>query len=313
MNDKKNDIIKIYNFSASTIFTIIGIIGNTIVIYILTKPNFRKESTFRFLIISTIGSSIKLSATWPSSFYQSAILDDLNCKILSYMGFLIGRFPPWINGLGSIDRYISVKYPQKFKFRNQFKYQALAVLIVFIALIFLDLPFYFYVGKQLNRTSCEEINPEAGIFLNIYYLILTILIPVTISLVTAYLTSKQLIKHKKKLHIVNFKKEKQHFYVLLGINILFTFSQIPYILFLSICVIMKMEFFGTLVYYIVYSLTNVYVSFDIIIYFISNKLFRKQCLYLIGFYFKKKKTSEIIELTEIRDVKLTHYKKFYFF
>ena len=305
--------IKIYNFSASILFTVIGIVGNTIVIFILTKPRFRKESTFRFLIISTIASSIKLLTTWSITFYETVLIDDLKCKILSYLGFLIGRFPPWVNGLGSVDRYVSVKYPQKFKFRYQFKYQALAVLLVFIALIFLDLPFYFYVGGKLNKTVCEEINPQAGIFLNIHYVLLTLLIPVTVSLVTAYLTSRQLIKHKRKLHILNFKRGKQLFYTLLCINTFFTISQIPYINLLSICVIMKIEFFGTLGFYIVYSLTNIYVSFDILIYFITNKLFRKQCLNLIGFHLRKKKTSEIIELTEIKSVKLTHYKKFYFF
>ena len=78
--------IKIYNFSASILFTVIGIVGNTIVIFILTKPRFRKESTFRFLIISTIASSIKLLTTWSITFYETVLIDDLKCKILSYLG-----------------------------------------------------------------------------------------------------------------------------------------------------------------------------------------------------------------------------------
>ena len=312
MNHNK-EVMKIYNISTSALFTLFGLFGNTIVIFILTRRKFLRETTFRFLIVSTIGGSMKLLLTWPITFLDSNATDDYTCKLASYFGFLIGRFTPWMNGLSSLDRYISVKYPQKFKFRNQFKCQALAVLILLTTLILIDLPFYFYVGKPINQTVCSPINYEAGIVLDILYVLLTILIPVTISLVTTYLTSKHLIEHKRRLYIVNFRREKQFFFILLGINTLFIMSQTPFIVLIVVCCVLKTDFFGTMAYYIVYSLTNVYVSFDIIIYFISNKLFRKECLFLIGFYSKKKIKSEIIELTENYRVKLTHYKKFNFF
>ena len=51
----KNDIIQNkFNLSCAIVLTIIGLIGNSIVFYIFTRPKFLKVSFFRYLIFETI-------------------------------------------------------------------------------------------------------------------------------------------------------------------------------------------------------------------------------------------------------------------
>jgi hypothetical protein len=48
----------------TVIFSLIGIVGNSLIFYILTKKKFLKESIFRYFIVSEIISCIALIFVW---------------------------------------------------------------------------------------------------------------------------------------------------------------------------------------------------------------------------------------------------------
>ena len=278
-----NNIQTILNLSLSTTFTMIGILGNTIVLIILSRPEFRKESTFRYLIVSTLGSTVKVFFTWPLGFPDFFMITqiDLVCKIVSYTSFIAGRWMPWVNSLSAIDRYLAVRFPHKLKWRTQAKCQAIAVIAVFVLLLLLDLPFFFYVEKPLNQTGCV-VDQENGMFIGAWNILITIVIPVTTMIIFTYLTTRRLIKRKRHFNKRDFTMEKRYFKVLLWLNIYLIICYLPFSIIAAITTILKIEFFGTVAYNITAIFTNSYASLDFFVYLSSNKLFREYVFRSVG-------------------------------
>ena len=107
-----------FNLVTAILFTVFALIGNCLVIFVLTKPKFLEVPLFRYLIVATIVETISVSFIWASGFPNVFGINsyDINCKMYVYLSFVFLQFGPWINVLGSIDRYLSVKHPTKFYF-----------------------------------------------------------------------------------------------------------------------------------------------------------------------------------------------------
>ena len=97
------------------VLSVIGIFGDSMVFYIMTRPKFLKESIFRYFIVSEIFSSFQLVLSWfytlrhiplLSSFFFNTYL----CKIFIYFLFTCYQCYPWISVLNSIDQLLSLKY-----------------------------------------------------------------------------------------------------------------------------------------------------------------------------------------------------------
>ena len=56
-NDTGFDI-DAFNMASSLTITIASLIGNSIVFYILTRPEFLKQTLFRYMLIATISDAI---------------------------------------------------------------------------------------------------------------------------------------------------------------------------------------------------------------------------------------------------------------
>ena len=113
-----------FGFVSSVTMTTIAIIGNTAVILILSKKEFRKEPLFRYLFVCTILDILNVCLIWPSLFQNQLRISKLIWACLSYYYFntVIGVFISWIQALVTLDTLILVKYP-KSQFRKNYKYQ----------------------------------------------------------------------------------------------------------------------------------------------------------------------------------------------
>jgi hypothetical protein len=122
-----------FNLTTAITISIIGLVGNTLVFYILTRPKFLKQSIFRYFLVTTGNNSFVLLTMWfycmPDLFLMNS--NSLSCKLTQYFGYLFYQFCPWIIVLNSFDRYLSVHFPTKFEFRTKLKYQVLALSIIF--------------------------------------------------------------------------------------------------------------------------------------------------------------------------------------
>jgi hypothetical protein len=57
-----------FNLVTAILFTVFALIGNCLVIFVLTKPKFLEVPLFRYLIVATIVETISVSFIWASGF-----------------------------------------------------------------------------------------------------------------------------------------------------------------------------------------------------------------------------------------------------
>ena len=275
------------------VLTIIGIIGNSLVFYILTRKKFLKESIFRYFIASEIVASLSLVLVWMH--YVPILLKwdvpVLFCKIYSTMLSVFYSFYPWISVLNSIDRLLTLKYPFGFKFIKKFKYQASALLIVLLALILVNIPRVLYIEKKENPKLCVFNDLKIGLFISVENLFISNIIPLIIMLISTFLIISFLIKQKRKLiqNRINYRREKDFIKSVLTMDLWFILLYSPY------CILFVLRFLMNSNYSNNTDLWNLLLDSSIIlayfetscnffVYLLCNKLFRRYFFSFIRYY-----------------------------
>ena len=154
--------------AAVFVFTIIGLIGISISIYILTRDKFMKVLMFRYFLLCEIMNLIFFVYIW--SWYIPILfkwnIASLYCKLWEYTGYTLYSMYQWINSLNSVDRLLSFKYSLNYDFRKKFKYQALAVAITFLFSLIINTPYYVYFDIK-NSTICGFQDTEAEFYVHL--------------------------------------------------------------------------------------------------------------------------------------------------
>jgi hypothetical protein len=210
-----------------------------------------------------------------------------SCKLFYYKGNIFLSITPYLNVLTSLDTYFAVKYPTKYQFRKELKYQLMVILFLFSLLSLLHLPEVFMLNVYPDY-GCGIINSEPKFILNLYNLCLEILIPFIFMIILNFSTFKKLVSLKKQTNQRSFNDAKKLFKVSSSMNLFFLLTNLPYWIYCLIFYISS-YYFSALTYTLLYFLTVFYYSCDIIIYFIANRLFRKHCLSLSKFFIRKKR------------------------
>lgn len=300
---KNIDPIVIYNFNlfSNGILTAIGLVGNTLVIYILLQPEFIKISMFRYLIAATIFDTWNLLLCWPSIFPDAFFVNQLSlsCKLYLYLFYIPFSASPWTFSLSSIDRYLSVKYPAN-KTKNKFKYQLLAIILVTISISLVYIPFYIYHDiDTVNGTGCVPTSFLIEFYLDLLDTVVSTVIPFTIMIVSTCLISYQLVTQKAKLqqNKKKFEKEMQLIKTLCIMDIYFLICNLPYCVLTVVDDLMGINYFGTFAFYVLNALTYVFSSCDFFVYLIFNKLFRKHFFSMISCCRKKEVTNQSANTT----------------
>jgi hypothetical protein len=272
-----------FNLVTAILFTVFALIGNCLVIFVLTKPKFLEVPLFRYLIVATIVETISVSFIWASGFPNVFGINsyDINCKMYVYLSILALQIGPWINVLSSIDRYLSVKHPTKFHFRKQFKFQAYFVVIICGSLILINIPYFVY--SKVSGNICY-IDLLAGLYLTIFlngnmHCILPSICMVTMNGMTIY----QLIVYRKKHNKTNFYKEVQFAKVLFSSNLVFVILNLPFTIYIVVQLILGVNFFVTFGYRVVVVLQKFDYSCIFIVYYFSNEHFRQEVQSILGF------------------------------
>jgi hypothetical protein len=102
----------IFSIVTSIMVTTISFIGNTAVILILSKQEFKKEPLFRYLITASIFDTVNAIMIWPANYLDIFLKNQINwiCKCFTLMNNVLGTFSSYINILVSIDTLMLVKY-----------------------------------------------------------------------------------------------------------------------------------------------------------------------------------------------------------
>ena len=159
-------------------FTVLSFILNFITINILSRPKFLKESIFRYFLVNEVFATVGLVLSW---LYLVPKINNWDvplifCQLFSSMLHILYNFYPWISILNSIDRLLSLKYQGKFKFIKKFKYQFLALSLIFISSFLINIPRFFYAGFS-NVTLCFMNDLQIGLYLDIESLFISIVVP----------------------------------------------------------------------------------------------------------------------------------------
>ena len=192
-----------------------------------------------------------------------------------YFGYLSAEVGNWVIVWSGIDRYISVKYPKRYPFRDNLKFQILIVLIMIIIGMLINIPYAIQV--DLISQSCQVVDFSLAFYQSISITLLSTFIPGILMIVFTVLIFKILANQKSKLH-QDHRKENSFLKVLVSLYILFLISYMPYCICAIISYIWKITFVGSVLYQVTNYLGSVYTSFDFFIYFFSNRLFRQYCL-----------------------------------
>ena len=273
-----------FNMATGSVISIVGLIGNLLVLLILTRKQFRNVSMFRYYSVETAIETLQILIIWiyyfPDFFYFNE--NELVCKLIQSGSTLLLVFVTWMPPIISIDRFVSVKYPNQFLFRNKFKFQLTLIACLLLASSIASIPLYYFdkITSVANVTQCGyNENPWTGFTINISLLVLSIFVPFTISITFSCLTAQQLIHKRKKLNVKNFKKDQRLLKVLIAMDLFYFICNTPFGVFIILNSIFSMEGYYPSSMVIFYDISNfmfyVNQSFSFFVYFLSNKQFRR--------------------------------------
>ena len=92
--------------SMISIYSFFGFFGNPLLMFIVTRPQFRDKSLFRFLAISSFFNMWRL-IMWIMATFSSTIginSSPIACKMFYYFGYLPHESSTWIELWSGIDR-----------------------------------------------------------------------------------------------------------------------------------------------------------------------------------------------------------------
>ena len=229
-----SDIIELVtNFYgiATVLFIIIGLIGNSLIFYILTRPKFLKVSAFRYFLVNDVIDmiGIALVIAWIIQSKINWVTTALFCKIWEYIGYTCYNIYPCINALNSIDRILSIKYARRFSFRKKFKFQAFVVSIIIFILMSYDAIYFYYVNLSPIYVCGFSENYFTAFYVYLSNILLTNLLPFCISMISTSLILHYLINHKKNSRLTkNFKREVSILKSVLAMDIWFYVCYMPF-------------------------------------------------------------------------------------
>ena len=213
-----------FNLSAEWIITIVGLLGNSVVLFILSRKKFRHISMFRYYFVSVVFDSIRILTLMP---HNLADLFRINVysivfKLANYTSNVIALFVSFINIIASVDRYVNTVHHHKYKIHRRIKFQVVILSAALVLSFGIEFPLLFFEDKVLitNYTSmCESVNPLISFAIDMSQSVFLTMIPFMTNLVLNCLTGCQLIKKKICLKRGTFKKEKKLFKMLVSIEI----------------------------------------------------------------------------------------------
>lgn len=218
--------------------TVFGTIGNLFSFLIfLDKRFWSTPMGFYNAYVAIIGILIQYLGSL-KYFFQVVTANPQNtsiiwCKILTYTIRPLDEIAAWIQLTITLDRYISVKYPQRFQFFRKRWFQTLIISIITIAFFMYQIPVavtYGYYDQSTNSTKLVCFTKYIAVFIlnDTGLLVLYCIIPFTVMLYLTISLSIHLIRSKKKLKLSGKnKKEYQFAFLTIIQNIVFFVMSLP--------------------------------------------------------------------------------------
>ena len=293
-------------------YSILAILPAGFILNIMTSLIFlrKKFSTttmgFYYTIIALVNNilAIIVMITYLSPKFGDDFLlvSDLSCVFLTFNVRLFAQMSSWLNVFITVDRMVSITYPNKYPFLKNKKKLTLLMLVLFFMLVALNIPNFFFkveaefeFNSTTNLTEVTKYCTSDDLVVRVrdtIVLVFRIALPIFLMvLMNIYLVYK-LFKLRRKFRSKSELKKEYHFAVsIFAMNVLYTLSLIPSfiaIIFLNLFDYDETSLIGTKkqaiiqFYFSLAILISSYsVSFPFFINLGFNKIFRSECVYLV--------------------------------
>lgn len=271
--------------------SIIGLIGNPFAAFIYLNKVFQNQS-FRVyypvvLISGTIPLVIGSSTYWAHFLFTP---NSIYCKIIIYFNNVTPIFASWMLAILSIDSAFYLFYPNKFNFLRKYKFQLGIILVSYTISSALVIQLVVLITPDPLITSvmnCVYYAPnyyDLRIYFTVYFLLYAI-VPFIVMIATSILMIKKLESINKNANRTGTKKRRRFARTILGSNLYFIASILPYcIVNISVLIIQYVFVVIPLDIFAYMSLANsianiilyIYYSTQIIIHVFCNRLFRQR-------------------------------------
>ena len=292
------------------ILEVCAVFGNTLVVIIYNTKRFRNQSMSRYLMVQGVFSTIFANLHWAYSLSLDFAFSEFVCRYLLFVMMAFYQLTSIVSSIISIDRFISVKYPKGFTFKNNLSFQIIFILVSFVASLLIETPYAIYSVPVRNgnfTTTCGFNPPTSGDILSMNMLVTCSLIPfaiMTVSSIGIYILLKRSKTRISKSS--DLKKEFNMFKTLMGLNLFFFICNAPLCMFVFLKSYVTMLIMYPLVIVAGYCL-EIGCSLLFPVHFLTNKLFRTVFFDMIGRHqvnSETKTTRSKLDLKSISKIKI---------
>ena len=231
-----NFLIEKMVFYSVIIMPTIGIFTNILNIAICMRKKLRTSllgyynfliSTFNILLF--IDSSI---VYLPPAVYQKDLSNSMDflCWSLSFISRVLPQMAIWINVFLMIDRFLSVSFPGRFRFKNDRKKLSWIMFSLFIALVILNISNVFYkITIQTNEIKvCSAINLII-LIRNMEIALFGVILPTLFHIIFSIILILKLYQTRRNLNLnMTVKRDRRFTLIVLALNVLFCLTELPY-------------------------------------------------------------------------------------
>ena len=301
----KLNLTKQINLYSSLVFFTIGFVFNSISLIIFNRGPFKKLGIgflFTILTFLEIGSIIDGWVIYllpPSLNFTIEGLSEFTCRFLTYLRRVILHCTSWSHVIITLDRYLTVKFSQKFINYKTKKNIIVTHLVFFSIIALIDIENLFYEIKITNSTTNSTFvkitstctaNYAIGFSSNLISVILRNFLPFLIMIILNIAMCLMIFESKKKIKNRSQKKEMNFTLSVIALNFIFFVFYTPLsISYIMVCyyqysVVVPAWFLSEINFInnITIVLSFIYNSLPFFINFTFNKIFRAEFFKLIS-------------------------------
>lgn len=291
-----SNLIKNFLFYANVIIVPLGIIFNILTILVFSRKQFRANTLGFYYRIIGVFDIIAITMTFFNYFgysikYEFELKSNVSCKLIHFLNRISFQVSAWLNVMVTIDRLISLKYPNRRINFFQTKNCCIVIGIFSLACI-LNGPNLLLelVTKQTNLTSksyfvqCTSNSAELLFYIDLVNILSRMILPFILMIIINTLLILTLFASKSKIkHKIDTKIKREHNFALslIILNLFFLVNLIPYSI---TTVLVNLSQFKTLDKLIIAALAFVISSYiallnnvlPFLIHLKFNKLFAKE-------------------------------------
>ena len=256
--------------------TVTSLIGNTIVLYVLSRPKFWKMMMYKYMFMATFFDTLNALTIWINNYPNFFLMNELtlSCQLCVTISNITGAYSSWINVIASVSNFIMVTFPAKYEKLNKKIVQLIICLVLFVILCLMNIPNFIYYSA-LPGYGCVII--KNWLILTVFQCIYIIMLPGFLMIIFTcliYYGLKKSSAMRSKL-----KKHKKLLNVLFTINIYFLLTNTPQIVLIFILLYTNIQFS----YYFLNLATLLgflYCCLNILVFSFSSSRFRQSTVSL---------------------------------